>query len=297
MSHSIPEYSELFSRNIGLITEAEQERLRTARVAIAGLGGVGGSYAVTLARMGIGHFHISDMDSFEGANFNRQAGATLPAIGRKKADVIRETILSINPWAEVRVFGDGVQPGNVAEFLSGVDVVMDGLDFYALPARKILFKTAEERGIHVVTSGPIGMTTTLHVFGPGGMSFDRYFDFAGCADPVAEQVAFLIGVAPALLHLGQVNPEKLDFEARKAPSFGTAIQLCAGLACTEAAQILLKRRSPFLAPRYAQFDPVKLRLRRGYLVFGNRNPVQLFKRWALRRMLERIKRKRSERTS
>ncbi|MCM2322342.1 MAG: ThiF family adenylyltransferase [Oligoflexia bacterium] len=292
MNPSHPEYSELFSRNIGLVSEPEQAALRKSRVAIAGLGGVGGSYAVTLARMGVGRFHISDMDSFEAANFNRQAGATLPAIGRKKTDVIREAILSINPWAEVVVFGDGVQPENVEAFLNGVDLVMDGLDFYALPARKILFRTAEKRGIPVVTSGPIGMTTTLHVFGPGGMSFDRYFDLAGCADPIAEQVAFIIGVAPALLHMGQVDPEKVDFNGKKAPSFGTAIQLCAGLACTEAAQILLKRRPAFLAPRYAQFDPVKLRLRRGYLFLGNRNPIQLFKRWAFRRMLERFQAKR-----
>lgn len=68
-------YEEAFSRNLGWITEREREILRHKTVAIAGMGGVGGAHALTLARLGICHFHISDMDHFELANFNRQAGA------------------------------------------------------------------------------------------------------------------------------------------------------------------------------------------------------------------------------
>ena len=66
-------YDEAFSRNLGWVTEAEQARLRRTRVCIAGLGGVGGVYLLTLARLGIGAFSIADFDSFALANFNRQA--------------------------------------------------------------------------------------------------------------------------------------------------------------------------------------------------------------------------------
>src|SRR5260370_19193132 len=68
-------YEEAFARHQGLLTKADQVRLRQARVAIAGLGGVGGIHLATLARLGIGAFHIADPDSFEIANINRPFGA------------------------------------------------------------------------------------------------------------------------------------------------------------------------------------------------------------------------------
>lgn len=281
----LPGYQECFSRNIGLLTEAEQERLRFSRAAIAGLGGVGGTYAVTLARLGVGRFHISDFDSFEPANFNRQAGAGVRTLGRPKTEVVRELILDINPEAEVRVFEGGIRKENCGEFLEGADVVLDGLDFYALPARRILFPEAERLGLHVVTSGPLGMTATLHVFGPGGMSFEDYFDFASCRGKLEEQVAFAVGVGPELLHLGQIDLKRVDIARQKAPSIGTAIQLCGGIACSEALHILLKRRTPFLSPNYLQFDPVRLVLRKRRLWFGNRGPLQRLKRMLMIRKL------------
>ena len=69
-------YDNAFARNIGWVTHAEQSVLRDKRVAIAGLGGVGGVHLLTLARLGIGNFHVADFDTFDVANFNRQVGAT-----------------------------------------------------------------------------------------------------------------------------------------------------------------------------------------------------------------------------
>jgi molybdopterin/thiamine biosynthesis adenylyltransferase len=281
----MPAYTELFSRNLGVVTESEQERLRAACVGIAGCGGVGGAYALTFARMGVGAFHLADFDGFEAANFNRQQGATVANIGRPKTEVLREMILAVNPEAKVTLFPKGITPDSVGAFLTGASVVMDGIDFYALPARRILFPAAEKRGIHVVTSGPIGLTTTLHVFGPGAMPFEEYFDFAGCRNTNEEFAAFIAGVTPALMQLGQVDVRRVDFAAQRAPSFATAIQLCAGLACTEAMRIMLGRGTPFLAPRYFQFDPVSLKTSKGRLAMGNRGPIQRLKRRLVARQL------------
>ena len=98
------DYGEAFSRNLGWVTQAEQERLRNARVCIAGLGGVGGVYLLTLARLGIGAFTIADFDTFALANFNRQAGATMSTMGRSKLDVMVEMARDINPGLEIRRF-------------------------------------------------------------------------------------------------------------------------------------------------------------------------------------------------
>lgn len=281
----MPAYSDLFSRNLGVVTGAEQARLRAACVGLAGCGGVGGAYALTFARMGVGAFHLADFDGFEAANFNRQQGATLATLGRPKTEVLRELILAINPEAKVTLFPQGITGDSVGAFLTGTGVVMDGIDFYALPVRRLLFPAAERRGVPVVTSGPIGLTTTLHVFGPGAMPFEEYFDFAGCRDRTEEFAAFIAGVTPGLLQLGQVDVAQVDFAAQRAPSFATAIQLCAGLACTEAMRLLLGRGTPFLAPRYFQFDPVSLKTAKGRLAFGNRGPLQRLKRRMIARQL------------
>ena len=96
-------YDTAFCRYRGLINSAEQEKLRTGRVAIAGLGGVGGVHLVTLARLGIGAFHVADPDRFELANFNRQYGATTRSLSRSKAKEMAETAAAINPQTDLRV--------------------------------------------------------------------------------------------------------------------------------------------------------------------------------------------------
>src|SRR5579864_2096593 len=90
-------YGDAFSRNLGLISVEEQQRLRNSRVAVPGLGGVGGVIAVTLARLGIGRFTIADPDVFEVRNFNRQYGATCATVGLSKAQVMDKIVRDINP--------------------------------------------------------------------------------------------------------------------------------------------------------------------------------------------------------
>jgi tRNA A37 threonylcarbamoyladenosine dehydratase len=124
------DYFEAFSRNIGWVTRAEQTALRTKRVAIAGLGGVGGVHLLTLARMGIGKFTLAEFDTFGLHNFNRQVGATMSSIGRPKLDVLVEMALNINPELEIRTFPKGVDEGNLEDFLTGVDVYVDGIDYF-----------------------------------------------------------------------------------------------------------------------------------------------------------------------
>src|SRR3974390_16634 len=114
-------YRQAFDRNLGWLTEAEQETLRGKRVAIAGLGGVGGALLLTLTRLGIGHFNLAEFDQFEIQNFNRQVGATVHSVGRSKLDVMSEMARAINPELEIRAFEDGVHAGNAEEFLEGVD--------------------------------------------------------------------------------------------------------------------------------------------------------------------------------
>src|SRR5688500_7325840 len=94
-------YEKLYTRNLGIVTDAEQGALSRALVAIIGLGGIGGNVASILARTGVGRFRLCDFDTFEESNVNRQFGARSDTIGRSKVGVMREEIQRINPAAEI----------------------------------------------------------------------------------------------------------------------------------------------------------------------------------------------------
>lgn len=266
-------YQAAFSRNIGWLSLHEQSQLRTKRVAIAGLGGVGGAHLLTLTRLGIGKFHIADLDSFELANFNRQAGATMKNVGRPKVDVLSEMCRDINPESEVAGFGEGVNDENLQAFFRGVDLYVDGLDFFAFQARERVFAYCAQRGIPAVTVAPLGMSAALLNFLPGKMDFEGYFGLAGLPEP-EKAVRFLVGLAPAVLHRHYlVDKTQVDLKARKGPSTAMACQLCAGIAAIESLKILLGRGSARPAPHGMQFDGYRNRLAHTWRPGGNRNPL------------------------
>ena len=268
------DYDRAFSRNIGWISPAEQSRLRNARVAVAGLGGVGGAHLLTLARLGVANFHIADFDHFEIHNFNRQAGAFMTSVGQPKAQVLAEMARDINPQADVKVWADGVTPGNVDEFLRDVDVYVDGVDFFAVEARRLLFAACRTKGIPALTAAPLGMGVSLLYFRPGGMSFEDYFCLEGVG--VEEQFArFIAGLSPAMLQRGYlVVPEAVDFLEQRGPSTVMACDLCAGVMGTSVLKLLLGRGALRAAPWAMQFDAYRQKLSFTWRPFGNANPLQ-----------------------
>lgn len=150
-----------FSRTLGLVTREELKALSGKTIAIAGLGGVGGSHLLTLTRLGVGKFHLADFDTFEIENFNRQAGATLETIGQKKTDVMERMARQINPNLSIKTFPEGVTTQNLDAFLNGVDAYVDSLDFFAFEIRAAMFKACREKGIPAVTVAPLGMGAAL----------------------------------------------------------------------------------------------------------------------------------------
>lgn len=278
-------YEQAFSRNIGWVTEAEQNSLRDKRVAIGGLGGVGGVHLLTLARLGIGRFTIADFDTFDIVNFNRQAGATLSSLGRPKSDVLAEMVKDINPEIDLRVFSSGIQPDSIDAFLDGVDVYVDGLDFFAFSARRQTFAACEARGIPVVTAAPLGMGTALLVFAPGGMSHEEYFQFGGC-DETEMAIRFLVGLSPAMLQRGYVaDMTRVNLAEHRGPSSIAACQLCAGVTAVEVLKLLLRRGEVKLAPWGSQFDAYRHKYTHTWRPGGYWNPLQKLTAALVRRQL------------
>jgi molybdopterin/thiamine biosynthesis adenylyltransferase/nitroreductase len=282
------DYATAFSRNIGWITEWEQQALRGKCVAIAGLGGVGGVHLLTLARFGIGAFHIADLDRFELANFNRQVGATLDTIGRPKVDVLEAMARQINPELNITSLPAGVQDDTIDAFLAGADLFIDGFDFFVLDLRRRVHARCAELGIPAIIAAPLGMGTAFLVFRPGGMSFDAYFRLGGLS-PERQAVNFLLGLAPKALHRHYlVDPSRVDLRAERGPSTPAACELCAGVASVEAIKLLLGRGRVRAAPYYHQFDPFAGKWVTGRLPGGNRNPLQRLKIALARRMAAKL---------
>ena len=202
------DYSHAFSRNIGWVTREEQQALRQKRIAIAGMGGVGGVHLLTLARLGVGAFSIADFDEFELGNFNRQAGAFISTLGRPKVEVLAEMALDINPELDIRLIRGPVAEDNVAHFLDGVDLYVDGLDYFVFDARYAVFDRCERLGIPSVIAGPMGMSVALINLLPGRMSFDAYFGLKD-QSPDEQAIRFLVGLAPAGHAVTQVLPAAL----------------------------------------------------------------------------------------
>lgn len=267
-------YHEAFSRNIGWVTKTEQEALRHKRVAIAGMGGVGGAHLLTLARLGIGSFHLADFDTFDLVNFNRQTGASMSSLGQPKVEVMADLAREINPELEIKIFSEGVTERNLSEFFTNIDIYIDSLDFFAFSAREMVFEACVRLGIPAVTVAPLGMGAALLNFLPGGMTFEDYFRLKGRPEE-EKALRFLLGLSPAMLQRSYLaDPSTVDLTAHRGPSTGMACQLCAGIAATEALKILLKRGTVRTAPHGVHFDAYRNKLVHTWRPGGNNNPLQ-----------------------
>jgi molybdopterin/thiamine biosynthesis adenylyltransferase len=243
-------------------------------VAIAGLGGVGGAHLETLARLGVGAFSIADPDTFELSNLNRQAGAAMSTLGQAKVEVMEARARDIAPGVDISSRVAAIDASNVDAFLDGADLYVDGLDVFAMEARRLVFARCEVRGIPAVTAGPIGMGASVMTFLPGGMGFEEYFRLEGC-DLDEQVVRFLVGLAPAALQRPSlVVPDALCLRERRVPSTPMGMAIAAGLAGTEALKVLLGRGEVVAAPWSLQFDAYRGRLKRVRRRAGTRSLYQ-----------------------
>ena len=142
---------ERFCRTAMLIGEAGLARLKTARVAVFGIGGVGSFAAEALARAGVGRLVLVDNDAVAASNINRQLAALCSTLGRSKAAVMKERIEDVNPVAEVEIVEEFFLPERAGLFFHGsYDYIVDAIDTVA--GKVGLVMAAKERAIPIVSS-------------------------------------------------------------------------------------------------------------------------------------------------
>ena len=140
-----------FSRTQLLLGEEAMEKLKNSRVAIFGIGGVGGYVCEALVRSGVGHFDLIDHDKVCLTNINRQIIATRKTIGKYKTDVMKERMLDINPDVDVTVHQCFFLPENAEEFhFEAYDYVVDAVD--TVTAKLELVMKCREKGVPIISS-------------------------------------------------------------------------------------------------------------------------------------------------
>jgi tRNA A37 threonylcarbamoyladenosine dehydratase len=140
-----------FSRTERLVGSEALDILKTSRVAVFGIGGVGGYTVEALARSGVGSFLLVDNDTVSLTNLNRQIIATTETLGKDKVDVMKERIVSINPDAQVEIRKCFYLPETADSFdLSGYDYIVDAVD--TVTAKIDLIVRADQLGVPVISA-------------------------------------------------------------------------------------------------------------------------------------------------
>ena len=255
-------YGESFSRNIGLLTRAEQEIIRQQRIAVLGLGGIGGPCFEVLVRTGIGAFNIADNDTFEASNKNRQIHAKNSTIGQRKIDVAKSSALDINESVDIREFED-VEEENISEILDGCAVVVHGID--RLRPCIISAREARRKNIPIVEGWamPFGNVRVLTKETP---SLERIHRLPTRGRPLSEFSNEQIDELELMIleQLSQIDHVLDHYEenimqqvkqGRAVPSFAPTVWLTSAMMATEVIKICLGRGRLALGPQFRIYDP------------------------------------------
>jgi ThiF family protein len=146
-------YAQLVARNRGLISDEEQERLRTTTILVAGCGSIGGAVIEPFVRMGAEHMVLAEPDGYDLPNMNRQS-VRLQDLGRNKAEVFQERLRDVNPYASIRVDTRGICAENVEALVREANLIIDGVDVTTKPplaAKFALHQWAKRLQVPVVS--------------------------------------------------------------------------------------------------------------------------------------------------
>jgi len=165
--------------------------------------------------------------------------------------------------------------------------VVDGIDFFEIETRRLLYKKAREHNLYVIGAAPVGFGASLLNFSPFGMSFDKYFDINDDMSESEKLIHFGIGLTPSLLQRTYMPPSAVNFKKHSAPSTGMAVLLCANIVTCEALKLILKKGNVSLAPTSFHFDPYLHVYKKTTLLMGNRGLLQRIKLWVVKKILKK----------
>lgn len=285
-------YEEFTHRNIGFVTEAEQARLRSARVLICGVGGMGGACLQSLARAGVGGFALADFDAFDISNLNRQVFANLDTVGVSKIEATVAQLRRVNPEVQLETMG-AEWTERLDDLLRRYKLVVNGMDDIA--AGIALYRKAREHGATVIDAYTAPLPSVIVVqpadprpeerlgYPTQGVDRDKL-------SPELTQACLGLEIEYVLVHSSAARHVELDVAKdllagkRKRMSFAPMVITTGNLMAFEALKLILGRKTLADARGYF-FNPWTMR------VETPRNPlVALGVRVLVRRFIARLMR-------
>ena len=162
-----------YLRNLKTYSLADQVRLLRSRMAVVGLGGLGGTVIEILARAGVGSLDLIDGDIFEDHNLNRQLLSTEEGLGYSKAKAARERVRAINASVEVTIYDLALTPENASRMIGASEVVIDCLDDIA--TRFNLETAARQAALPLVSAAVAGLTGHITTIFPGDLGLSLIY--------------------------------------------------------------------------------------------------------------------------
>ena len=193
---------ERYARNRRILDTTDQIRLLSSTVTIVGVGGLGGSVAEILARLGVGHLVLIDGDVFETSNLNRQRFATIDVLGKPKVEVAQNRIARVNETVSVTIHQQFLDSSNAADLLGDPSVVIDCLD--TVPSRFVLQEAAAKIGVPMVSAAIAGLMGQMTTIFPGDQGLSSVY---GEVETIPERgVESMLGnLAPIVAHMASVE--------------------------------------------------------------------------------------------
>ena len=261
MYYNIPmTYDERYSRNIGIISATNQEKIKSTHVAVAGCGGDGGLIAIMLARLGIGSFTLADPETFGIENINRQAGSTTQTVGKNKAETIADQIKLINPEAGLKIYPEGLTAENVRPFVSEADIVIDEMEYTMHHLGVMLAREARQQGKVNVMGLNVGFGCLLTSFNPNGTTLEEYLGI----DPEMDIKEVDSAEVPLERWVPKI-PKYIDMDVFQkvangeisAPTVSPGVALAAGYTVTEIYNHITGHQEPIWAPKVLWADALE----------------------------------------
>jgi molybdopterin-synthase adenylyltransferase len=246
------------SRNLGLLTEEEQQKISDTTLLIAGCG-VGSQVALSATRIGFERFILVDGDTIEISNNNRQ-GYTWRDVGKFKVDALARKIRAINPHAKIKKFPIFVDAKNAERLVRKSDIVIDTIDPDAAIAVLAMHRAAQKYKKSVIQPTDVGWGAMIQVFTPDSISYEKMIglDPKTPMDKVDNVVAFekfiefFVKIMPPY-----VQKIAMEFTEGKLPHFPqpvSASYILSALTVIAAKRVALGLPVK-VAPEYVMFDP------------------------------------------
>ena len=283
-------YSEFTTRNIGFVTQAEQERLRAAHVLCIGVGGMGGAAVQSLVRTGIGHLAIADIDTFEVSNLNRQVFADLDSVDQHKAEATAARLKRINPELALEVAG-GDWMSKLDDWLARYPIVINGMD--DIGAGIELYRRARKFGATVIDAytSPLPSVIVVRPEDPRPeerLGYPSLGRDTATLDADTKSACFMREIEHVLVHSNTIRHIDMDVAMelvagkRKRMSFAPMVITTGNLMAFEVVKLILDR-APIADCRGYFFNPWTMRVETPLLGL-----VAAPKRFVVRRFLAKM---------